>query len=324
MNTIFVLLTIASLWEPPLQSSRMEATYTSVEYQRSLSLPKPEVNLILSPHSDHYTQGECPGWGLISQGKSHEGLLSGRGLPRGKNKHPLEDVVTLMKHGWEGTDKDMLFSRILELNNKLSNVGFVYVNELMRVLVNDSLHLFGTTFCYVDGPTLTFQTVTTIICVDVTANCNISQARLDSSECPKMRSFTSNDLQPNCDTFLKLPFNYCELLSNFNRSDFNGNYLCYYCHDLKLLFKLNLSNVGEVNSTLKRSYPSRSLLAVQRKYTLTVTFVAKNSMSPISQGDIVTQVALYTNDMNMLSSTAIVPDTNIDVNMCQWMTNVVF
>ncbi len=258
MNTIFILLALASIWEPPtlyLQSSHLEEMNPRVEYQRSIILPTSGITLILFPLSDQNTQGECPGGVVTSQGKNHANLISGRG----RNLYPLEDVVILTKHDWAVVGEELLPNLDLELNLELLSVGYGYIIGLQCVLVNDSLHSCTETMYYVDRLTQTSLTVTMTECVDVTGCGKVCQVILGKVNCPKMVLFTLTDIL-NCDTKWKLPFYNCELLC-FNQTVFNENYLWIKNNDIKLFSNWNLSNVWKVDSAPKRSHPPRSLQA---------------------------------------------------------------
>ncbi len=153
--------------------------------------------------------------------------------------------------------------------------------------------------------------------------CNVSQTEVDPSECPKMRSFASNELRTNCDTNVKLPFRTCEFLALLNKVYFYDTFIVRSNYELNLLLLKNSSKAWDVTCAPQWNHPSRPQPAVlevnisniilsnintSNINTSNITSMVKILLSPISQGDVLfcTQV-----ENNVLSIYAIVPDNYV-------------
>ncbi len=312
MILVLIVFGFASLVDLPqlnLTSSHVATDPNYVEYQRSYSYTSPDVNPFLTHCPDHYKQGECLGLLRNIQGKDHVALHSGWGLPRGKTKHLSVANGTIKGHGLFRIDKDVVKvdERIGRLNKELFVFGSIDIEILLHVLVNDSYVILCDEYYYVDDP-LTLVQTTTKAYVDATVLCNVSQAEVDPSGCPRMRSFASIELQIICDTF-KLPFKNSEILYVLHRSIFNETYLFYCNYNLNVLCILNLSKAWDVDGAPEWSYTSRPQHAVLSNYISNVSYVGKILMSPISQRGI---LALNHNYTNVLSYYMNVPETNLN------------
>ncbi len=214
MLLILLLLGVSLLVDPPrstLPSSHIDQPALNVEYQRSVSLFRPEANSILFPHFDHYKQGECPGWGSTSQ----KDFTSGWELVRGNVGHPKVDDLLVVNHDWEGFVQKESLGKSLQLQIVELNMSCIIVNVygLVGVLVNDSFeHSLVDGQREVDGQCVTSETVTTVR-LDIAIINNNSQLEADPSGGPRMRSFISDVLQPNCDNDMELPFKTSEFLT---------------------------------------------------------------------------------------------------------------